>query len=224
MTTNQISFADLCETAKTLGENSGNAADVQIKFLLKALDGAYHNAIDLTKNKHGTDVDDATKLAEIYFRARTGNVIFDSRAANQQKLASTLRTSIKLGGWTKGGNGEPIATVNHLMSKRQKLKQNPATAKRLDDAANTFLRFARTQLKRDTLMAEDELEELCFKPEAELRTVEQIIESQVKALDKLIDGSAANGTAQCHTQNILDARQKLRDELASIAKEKRTNP
>jgi hypothetical protein len=221
---NVMTFSDLCETAKQLGESSGNAADTQIKFLLRTLDGAYHQAIDLTKNKHGADCDDATKLAEIYFKARTGSVIFDAKAGNQQKLASTLRTSIKLGGWTKGGNGEPIATVNTLMTKRQKLKANPATAKRLDDAANTFLRFARTQLKRDTLVSEDELEAMCFKTEADPKTVEELIESQVRALDKLIDGSAAGGTAQCQTQNVLDARQKLRDELASIAKAKRSGP
>jgi hypothetical protein len=218
---NTITFADLCETAKQLGESSGNAADVQIKFLLKTLEGSYHQAIDLTKNKHGTDCDDATKLAEAYFKARSGNVIFDAKAGNQQKLASTLRTSIKLGQWTKGGNGEPLATVNNLMTKRQTMKKDPTKAKRLDDAANTFLRYARQQMKRDTLIDDSELEELCLKKESDPKTVEELIESQVKALDKLVDGSASQGTAQCATQNVLDARQKLRDELAAIAKAKR---
>jgi hypothetical protein len=210
-------FQDLVDAATQLGAEAGKGKDTQVKFLLKTVEGGYHNILDLNHNKHGTDVDDATKLAETYVKAQQGSVVFDAKAPNQRKLVSCLRTGIKLGAWPNGGNGEPIATVNKLMSRRQKLKQNPATAKRLNDAANSLLSFARAQLKRDTLIPEDDFDEYLFKPQQEAATAEEIIASTVKKLDKLIDGSASHGTAQCNTPHIVNARNNLRQELAAIA-------
>lgn len=218
-TTNVITLDEVMTMAATLGAQAALGRDTQIKSLLKCLEGAYHGALDLKKSKHGTDVDDAQKYAEGYFKARNANAIFDAKADNQQKLASTIRTSIKLGSTPKFGNGEPIATVNNLMGAWQKLKQGP-DRKRLDDAANVFLKYARTQLKRDTLLTDDELKELCFRPGKAEPTVEEIIEATVKKLDKLVDGSAGNGALQCKTPNILNARQALRNELSQIAKSK----
>lgn len=216
-TPNKITFADLMQAVTDLGEQAGKGVDTQIKFMLKAVEGGYHGALDLGANKHGKNVDDATKLSEAYFKARSGAVVFDAKAPNQRKLISTVRTSIKLGSWPKGGNGEPLATVNNLMTMRQTLKKDPVQAKRLDDATNTLLKYARAQLKRDSIVSDAELREMCFKKEADPATVEDIIARTTKQLDKLIDGSAANGTAQCNTTNIKDARQALRQELAAIA-------
>lgn len=217
VTPNAITFADLIATATQLGAEAGKGKDTQVKFLLKAVEGGYHNTIDLSASKHGTDVDDATKLAETYVKAQQGAVVFDAKSPNQRKLVSTLRTSIKLGGWPKGGNGEPLATVNNLMTKRQKLRQNPATAKKVDDAANTLLKYARTQLKRDTLIDDNELESFCMKPTQDLATAEELIEGMVKKLDKLIDGSASHSTAQDNSTEIRAARHQMRQRLAAIA-------
>lgn len=215
--TNKITFDDLAKVATDLGEQAGRGKDTQIKFLLKAVEGGFHGALDLGHNKHGTDVDDATKLSELYVKAQQSAVVFDAKSPNQRKLISTVRTSIKLGGWPKGGNGEPMATVNNLMTMRQKLKQNPAEAKKLDDAANTLLNYARTQLRRDTLIDDSELKSFCYKKGHELATAEEIIEKAVKQLDRLIDGSASQNTAQNNSNNVRNARQALRQELAAIA-------
>lgn len=216
-TTNTTTFADLLQTASDLGAEAGKGKDTQIKFLLKAVEGGYHGAVDLSASKHGTDVDDATKLSEAYVKAQQGAVVFDAKAPNQRKLISTVRTGIKLGGWPKGGNGEPLATVNNLMTMRQNLRKIPAEAKKLDDAANTLMKYARAQLKRDTLIDDAELKEFCYKPGQKLPTAEDIIESMVKQLDKLVDGSAAHGTAQDNSAEVRDARQDLRKRLSAIA-------
>lgn len=215
---NTISFADLVQVAKDLGTDAGKGKDTQIKFLLKMVEGGYHGVLDLSGNKHGTDLDDATKLAEEYVRAQSGAVIFDAKAPNQRKLISCLRTGIKLGGWPKGGNGEPLATVNNLMTMRQQLKRIPAEAKKLDDAANTLLKYARAQLKRDQLIDDAELKEFCYKPGKDLATAEEIIEKMAKQLDKLISGEASSNTAQDNSAEVRAAKDALRKRLAAIAK------
>lgn len=215
---NAITIADLENVADQLGAEAGKGKDTQIKFLLKMVEGGYHNALDVTnKNKHGTDIDDATHLAERYVKAQRTAVVFDAKAPNQQKLISTLRTGIKLGAWPKGGNGEPLATVNNLMTMRQNLKKVPGEAKKLDDAANTLLKYARAQLKRDSIIDDAELKEFCYKPGKNTPTAEEIIEGMEKKLSKLIDGSAANGTAQDNSNEIRNARQLLRTRLSAIA-------
>lgn len=215
---NTISFADLLQAAQDLGADAGKGKDTQVKFLLKTVEGGYHNVLDLASNKHGTDVDDATKLAETYVKAQQGAVIFDAKAPNQRKLISCLRTGIKLGSWPKGGNGEPIATVNNLMAMRQNLRKIPAEAKKLDDAANTLLKYARAQLKRDSLIDDAGLKEFCYKPSADLATPEDILNSIQKKLSALIDGSAASGTAQDNTAEVRAARHSIQQRLAAIAK------
>jgi hypothetical protein len=214
---NVITFDDMLRIADDLGTQAGNGVDTQIKFMLKMVEGGYHGALTMDPNKHGPSVDDATKLAETYVKARNIAVVFDAKAPNQRKFISTLRTGIKLGAWPKGGNGEPLATVNELMTIRQNLKKVPAEAKRLDDATNTLLNYARAQMKRDQLIEPSELRGFCYRKVNELPTAEDIIESCAKQLDKLYNGHAAQNTAQCRTANINSARQALRQELVSIA-------
>jgi hypothetical protein len=214
---NKITFDNIRADMRELGAQAGQGQDTQIKALLRAVEGGYHNALDLTKDKHGPDIDDATLLAEDYVKARNGSVVFDAKDPNQRKLVSTVRTSIKLGSWPKGGNGEPIATVQNLMTMRNNLKKIPAEAKKLNDAANTLLNYARTQLKRDTLIEDDELKGFCYKKPQELASAEDIIERCAKQLESLANGKAAHGTAQNNGKNVTDAARALRKELASIA-------
>lgn len=214
---NTITYQDLADRAKELGEQSGKGKDTQIKFMLSLVEGGYHNALDLSANKHGQEVDDAAKLSEIYVKSQQGSTVFDTKTPATKVLIAKSRSCIKLGGWPKGGNGEPLATVNNLMTHRQNLRKDPTKCKKLDDAANTLLKYARAQLKRDTLIDAIEFDDLCFKKQADPATIEDIIERTVKQLDKLIDGSAAHGTAQSSTPNVISARQSLRKELSAIA-------
>lgn len=215
---NAITFADLMQTAQELGEQSGKGKDTQVKFFLKTVEGGYHNALDLNANKHGTDVDDATKLAETYVKASNASVVFDAKAMNQRKLISCIRTTIKLGSWPKGGNGEPLATVGNLMTKRQKLRTNPAVAKKLDDAANTLLKYARAQLKRDTLIPDTDFDEFLYRPSRDTPTVEDLLSGMVKKLDGVISGSAHQGAVQDNSNEVRMARHNLQQRLAAIAK------
>lgn len=218
--TNAIKFDDLLKIASELGAEAGKGKDTQIKFLLKAVEGGYHGALDLEANKHGADVDDATRLSEAYVKAQTGAVVFDAKAPNQRKLISCVRTCVRLGSWPKGGVGEPLATVNNLMTMRQKLRQNPATAKKLDDAANTLLKYARQQLKRDGLIEQAELQTFCMKPQNSLPDAADILDGVRKTLIKLRDGKAAHGTAKDDSTHVVAAIGEINKRLKAIAAEK----
>jgi hypothetical protein len=214
---NHMTYADLQAVATTLGKSAGEGKDTQIKFLLKMVEGGFHSVIDLETDKHGKDVDDATELAETYVKAQGSAVVFDAKAPNQRKLVSCLRTTIKLGQWPKGGPGEPLATVGMLMTIRQKLRADPANAKKLDDAANTLLRYARTQIKRDQLLDEAELKGMCFKPTAPHKTPEQIVTECRNSLKQLLEGKASAGTAHDTSPFIKAAIGSLNQRLNEIA-------
>jgi hypothetical protein len=214
---NKLDMAALLAKAQELGEQAGKGKDTQIKFLLSACEGGYLNAIDLVPNKHGTEIDDATKLAETYVRAQGTATVFDAKAGNQRKLVSTLRTSIKLGQWPKGGSGEPMATVNNLMSHRQTLRKQPQNAKKLDDAANTFLRYARAQLKKDTLIDGEELKNFVWKKVPDGQNVSEVLESVRNTLNKLVKGGRKDGLQDASSE-VRAAAQKITDRLVAIAK------
>lgn len=216
--TNRHTLQQLLDKATELGEQAGKGKDTQIKFLLSCVEGGYHGAVDLVANKHGTEVDDATKLAEAYTKAQGTATVFDHKAANQRKLISTLRTSIKLGAWPKGGNGEPLQTVDNLIAHRQKLRKDPTTdKKKLDDAANTLMRYARAQLKRDILIDGDELYNFCFKPTKDPATSEERVEALRNSVKRLIDGEKG---VQDNSPKVKQAMQALTDRLVEIAKAK----
>lgn len=216
-TSNSPTFQSLLDDATELGKQAGLGKDTQIKFYLKVFEAGFHGKIDLDSNKHGTDVDDATKLTEAYVKAQTSALVFDAKAPNQRKAISCVRTCIKGGMWPKGGSGEPLATVNNLMAARQKYRADPANAKKLDDAANTLLRYLRQQIRRDHLIAGNELTKMCFKKEHELATAEDILQSIRKQATALLDGTASHSTATDNSAEVLAIKNACTKRLADIA-------
>jgi hypothetical protein len=217
--TNDTRFADLVDNVEKLATVAGQGADVQVKYLLLITQAAFDGVVDNTINKHADSVDDATVLAEKYWKVRNKNVIFDAKAPNQRKTISTMRQCISLGGWTKGGPSEPISMVNRAMQSYRDMRKDPATAKRLIDAANYLITIARRMKKHDAVLDDEELREIAFKPDAEIATVEDVLDATRRTLTKLYQGKHRSGT--CATPNIDAAIKKLNAELKSIADGKR---
>ncbi len=219
--TNGVSYDELVATAVALGSETGRGRDSQVKMLMKIGEGGYHNGVDMNPNKHGPGVDDAVKLAETYVKAQGSAAIFDAKAPNQRKLIACFRSMIRVGQWPKGGLGEPLATINRLMTMRQNLRKNPAEAKKLDDAANTLLTYARAQVRRDTLIEDDELRTMCYRKSGELKTPLEILEATRKNLLRLKHGKAAGGTAHDDSAEVAGAIQNITDRIKAIADENR---
>lgn len=184
---------ELLKMADTFGADHGKGPDAQIKFLIAVVDSAYFGTVDMTKNKHGEDVDDAHMLTERYFKARGGATLYDAKAGNNRKAASMTRTCIKLGGLTGLGDGEPVATVNELMAIRKNLRKDPANAKLMVDAANGLMSYARLQMKREEPLTSEELRSIWFKAPKEGRSVEDIVVSLRKATQQLYNGTGPHG-------------------------------
>jgi hypothetical protein len=122
---------------------------------------------------------------------------------------------IKLGMWPKGGVGEPLATVNSFITLRQSLRKDPANAKKLDDAANALLRYARVQVKRDQLLLVDEYKALMFKPEADAQTEEEWWEGVRKKAQR---AKAGKGGVHITDSLVDDIVRTCTKRLVAIAK------
>jgi hypothetical protein len=189
---NALTLATMLTIAGELGAQEALGKDGQVKFDLKVAEAAFVGAIDLAKDKHGQGIDDATQLAAAYVKGRNSSVIFDHKEPKQRKLVSNVRTMVKLGSSPKYGVGEPMATLNALMTTRQNLRRTANKGVKLDDAHNTLMRFAREQLKRDTLYAGDELKQFCFKAESDPRSGKEVLQAIQRMATNLKNGKVSN--------------------------------
>lgn len=213
---NDTRFDDLLELSAQFGIAQAQGEDVQIKHLLAVTQAAFEGVVDNTVNKHSPSTDDATRITEAYWMARNKNVIFNPKAGNQRKTISTVRQCISLGGWSKGGPGEPIGMINQAMTMYQKLKTVPDQAKRMVDAANYLITIARRMKKSDVILEVDELHDLAFKPNPNEQTVADVLDDYRKGLKKLYEGKF-KGSLQCSSSNVDKAIQALNRELKAIA-------
>lgn len=213
---NGLTLDDMLAAATLLGSQVGPGKDTQIKLALKVIEAGYHGGLSLEANKHGTDIDDAFKIAEAYVKAANAGTVFDARENKQAKLMSCVRTLIRLGQWPKGGTGEPLTTVNNLISYRQKQRAKPGMSKRMDDAFNTTMRFARAQLKRDQLIPDSEFDSFIMKKVADPQTAEELVESFRNGLMKLAKGKNKQG-AQDTSPEVSKAAELLTKRLKDLA-------
>lgn len=218
--TNDNRFEQLIELSTTLGVAAGQGEDVQIKHLLAVTQSAFEGVIDNTVDKHGTGLDDATKITEAYWKARNKNVVFNPKAGNQRKTISCIRQCITLGGWSKGGPGEPIGMINRAMTQYQSLRKNPTTAKKLIDAANYLILIARKMKRNDVILDLHDLGDLALKKDPDVATVEDVLDGMRRTLTKLKDGKHPAGG--CGGTNVETAIKAINRELKAIADGKRT--
>jgi hypothetical protein len=216
---NDTRYEDLLHKARELGVMAGKGKDTLVQFGILMVNAAYDGAIDLSKDKHGSGVDDAAHAYGEYSRAMATGTIFDHRSPSGKVQAAKLRSCIRLGSWTRGGPGEPIQTMNKLLAIRDKLRKDPVQCKGLDDAYNTLLRYARYQVKQNGAIDDEQLLRVfCLKPEAQKATLEEYLKGVSKKLEDLRAGRAAGGSLQ-HTSVVIDnVISSLRMEVSDIRK------
>lgn len=218
-TKNDTRFEDLLATARELGTLAGKGKDTLVQFGILAVNGAYDGFLDLTKDKHGAGVDDAAHAYREYSHAMAKGTIFDHKSPSGKVQSAKLRSCIRLGSWTRGGPGEPIATMNRLMGMRDKMRKDPVQVKTLDDAYNTLLRFARYQVKQNGAVDDENLLRIfCIKPPAEQTTLEEYLQGIVKKVDDLHAGRAMGGSLQHTSVVIRNVISALKMEISDLRK------
>ncbi len=217
---NSKSFEAVLQEFEELGTFEAKGKDGQVKADLSAAEAAFMSSVDLTKDKHGPGIDDSVKMAERYVKGRNAAIIFDHKAPKQRKLASNIRTMVKLGGSTKYGVGQPMQNINDLVTIRQNLRKNPAKGQKLDDAHNMLMRYARAQGKRDTLITGDELKQFCFKAEHDPTTGEGVLRTVQKTLVRLRDGKLANCADVDNSAEVATMINAVNRRLTALAKAK----
>lgn len=217
---NAPSWNDILAVAKQLGTEAGMGKDTQIKFAMKVIEAAYLGVLDLDPNKHGTDKRDGVVLAQAYVQAQQGAVIFDAKADTGRKLISNLDKCIKLGSNPKWGQGQPLQNVNELMTFRQTEKK---AGKKVDDAFNTLMRYATQQLRKETLIADDELKAFVYKRVTGVRTAEDVLDSVRKTLNQLKAGKIAHCPDMDTSNEVAEAVRLMTKRLTAIAKAKGSN-
>lgn len=212
--------AALLAQAKELGAQKARGIDTLVQFGILCVHAAHNGHVDLMKNKHGDSVDDAVRLYAAFEKGRSAASIFDHTSASGKVQAAKLRTCVKLGGWTRGGVGEPIATMNKLMDIRRKLRNDPLMRPKLDDAYATLLRYGRFQIKQTEAVDDPEtLRALCLKAEGKPVTLKEYLAATAKRLDDLRAGKAAGGTLRHTSPAVLNALSELRAECEAVEEE-----
>ena len=220
---NALTLSDILELAKQTGIDEAKGKDGQPRYLLKIAEAAFVGALDNDRSKHGTGIDDAQKLTKTYVTARTGANIFDVKALNSRVAINRTRTMIKLGMWPKGGPGEPLSTLNSLMTLRDKLRKDNSFVKRIEDPTNCMLRFARAQLKRDSVIDVTELQEFCLKRNPEPRSAEDFWEQVRRTGRRLAEGKLANCPEQDTSDEMKTLLRIATKRLTDIAKGRSEN-
>jgi hypothetical protein len=183
--------------------------------LFRSTQGAFLGVIDTTANKHGTGSNDAAKLTQARTQARTGSTIFDRKALNVRVAVNRTNTMIKLGMWPKGGPGEPLSTLNKLLTHHRKAIQN---GKKVVDAANAMLNYARAQTKSDHVLADSELEKCFLKPDPTKPSEEDMLDSLRKRLLAAKAGKGLDGTLDGDTADKMVGHITKRLKVIAAAK------
>jgi len=220
-TKNDTRFEDAVERIRTLGKTEGMGRDAQVKFAAEVIELAYDGAVNGDEPQSSAQKDHATILTEEYIKSRTGASIHDHKKNNMKKAVSCTRTLIKVGMKTGLGQGQPLAGFNDLMETRKKLKAKPENQNRLDDGFNTIMKWARRQIKASTALNHNELGELCFKKQPDIKTPEEVLEAIRKATQNLYNGKAASGHAQDSSPFIKTMIDAATARLREIAQNKR---
>lgn len=207
----------LLEDTRLAAASKAAGDEVRVQHLLKVFRAGFEGVIDNTQDKHGSGVDDAQRIAEVWYKSRNANVVFNPKADNQKKLISEMRRMIICGGWTKGGPQEPVATVNNVMGAYKKMRATEGP--RMIDAGNFLLAVARHISRSDTMPAHDDLMKHALKPVGSVATIEDVLDATRRTLIKLQSGKHSAG--QCATVNVDHAVKALNKELKAIADAKR---
>lgn len=216
---NKPTFDSLLADVTKIAEEGGKAHDSQIRHFLKVIDGAFLGVLSTDPDKHGKGISDTEKLSAACMKAASGASMFSIKTVKKMNAVTNL--AIRFGMCSKfSAPGEPVQTMNTLVTLWRKLRADPANKGQLIDCANAAAKYAREQLKRNSLIGETELRGYCFKPGKEPKTAEELLDDIRKTLRKLVAGSACKGNALDDSPEVKEMIKQADKRMLAIAKAK----
>lgn len=221
---NQPTLDDVLKDVTDIATTEGRAADGRTHLFLKVATAAYAGAIDRQKDKHGPGVKDNTRICEVYSKARSGATTFDTKPVKARKFLSEVDTMIRLGMFTKGGPSEPLSTLNAVVTLHQKMRKDATRVGELIDLPNALLKFAREQVKRETMLSEHEYRSYLVKAAKDPRTIEEWWDHLRKQAQKLKAGQLKSIVGEDMSDEMDKVINAANRRLRDIAKAKGVQP
>lgn len=208
---------DFFSKCEEYGKRIAAGEDALPQLYIDVIQGAYDGYLDLQKDKHGQNLDDAMYAYTRAMTSKSGAAVFKGKADSLNSQASRVRSILKVGLWTRGGTGQPIERRNKLVNVWSKLATEPHAKGRRVSLAEALIKFARVQVKRDAILTDEELQNLCLRPaKADLTLADWIERTCVKPLRDLRNGKANRGQLSDQSEAIRDSLEALVDRVTEL--------
>lgn len=172
--------SDLNKTIKKLGEDAGLGKDSLPKLAHAVVKAASDGVIS------GSDAEDIYKR---YAMAESNKAIHEHSVGGLKANISKLRQLIDMGNMT---TVDGVEVMQAAFDARERMMQQEGV--KLKAAYPFYVDVARAQLKSDTALAEDFLEELAVKGDnAAEKSVEKELTAILKRLEALVTGEGKHG-------------------------------
>lgn len=208
---NDHRWDDYLSDVRKFAQDSGNGRLSRLRIALRTINAAYDGVLDTVKDKHGKGLDDAAFIYAAVSKEEAQIGTHNGKSVAAQ--ASKIRACVKLGGWTRGGVGQPISNVNFLVERHKALK---STGQDVKDCYEAVLKYASVQIKLNQAMEEKDLDQFILKGAKAPVELEDYLAGIQKKLTDLVSGKAGGGTLQDSSPEITLALEGVGQRLAAL--------
>lgn len=210
-TTSNNPIKDFLAEIRELGRDEALGKDALPKLALKVIDGIETNVINLDKDQDGKD--DIDRVYTDYVEARGKKSIHEHTAGGLKSNTSKLR---QIAVATAMPSADFAGSINQLIEKREEML---AEEHKVRPCYHAIVEAARTQIDQPGDLTPDQIKELILRPEAEEKTAEKVLRTVEKQLADLISGEKG---PKCQEQAVIDAHQKITEQLAAFGLQTKT--
>jgi hypothetical protein len=188
---NDHRFDDLRKVFKSEGANAALGKDALPKLGLQLVRAARDGVVDLVKNKHGTGVDDASKLYEEYTKT-AGKALHDHTPDSIKSQVSKMRCFIKAGAHPQAT--DPEGTMDRAVELLAEMAA--IDPKAVKSAYAAYCDVARAIFTSTTDLTDDEIKGAISKNGPADKTLVKELRRAEKILNGIVTGDAGVGRHQ----------------------------
>jgi hypothetical protein len=205
---NDNRFDDYVAEVRQYGRDEGDGNRAKAKFFVRTVQATVDGLVDLTKDKHGKGVDDASFAYAEYLKQKSKKTAEECTDNGTKANVSKLRVGIKLGSMT---TCDPVGVMNRAITKRAEMVKDKVEVRPEEPS---LINVAREQLQHDSDLSDEQLEDCICKADPKDKTLVAEVEVVRKKLEKIITGEGK--VEKCQDERIIAAHDQLKDFLATL--------